>query len=54
MEMTNQIFVLNEIWRVKRSVAQHKDFPVFNSAELVVGIAAPGCVQIIQEKKLML
>jgi aspartyl-tRNA synthetase len=23
-------------------VAQHKDFPVFNSAELVVGIAAPG------------
>jgi aspartyl-tRNA synthetase len=24
-------------------VAQHKDFPVFNSAELVVGIAAPGC-----------
>ncbi|MEK8179256.1 aspartate--tRNA ligase [Flavobacterium buctense] len=26
------------------AVAQHKDFPVFNSAELVVGIAAPGCV----------
>ncbi len=25
------------------SVAQHKEFPVFNSAELVVGIAAPGC-----------
>lgn len=25
------------------SVAKHKDFPVFNSAELVVGIAAPGC-----------
>ncbi|RZK09211.1 MAG: aspartate--tRNA ligase [Flavobacterium sp.] len=24
-------------------VAQHKEFPVFNSAELVVGIAAPGC-----------
>jgi aspartyl-tRNA synthetase len=24
-------------------VAQHKDFPVFNAAELVVGIAAPGC-----------
>jgi len=24
-------------------VAQHKDFPVFNSAELVVGIAATGC-----------
>lgn len=24
-------------------VAQHKDFTVFNSAELVVGIAAPGC-----------
>ena len=24
-------------------VAQHKDFPVFNSAELVVGIAAPSC-----------
>lgn len=25
------------------AVAQHKDFQVFNSAELVVGIAAPGC-----------
>jgi aspartyl-tRNA synthetase len=25
-------------------VAQHKEFPVFNAAELVVGIAAPGCV----------
>ena len=25
------------------AVAQHKDFPVFNTAELVVGIAAPGC-----------
>jgi aspartyl-tRNA synthetase len=25
------------------AVAQHKDFPVFNSGELVVGIAAPGC-----------
>ncbi len=25
------------------AVAQHKDFPVFNSAELVVGIAAPSC-----------
>jgi aspartyl-tRNA synthetase len=24
-------------------VAQHKEFPVFNTAELVVGIAAPGC-----------
>lgn len=24
-------------------VSQHKDFPVFNSAELVVGIAAPNC-----------
>jgi aspartyl-tRNA synthetase len=24
-------------------VAQHKDFPVFNSAELVVGVAAPNC-----------
>jgi len=24
-------------------IAQHKDFPVFNSAELVVGIAAPNC-----------
>jgi aspartyl-tRNA synthetase len=23
-------------------VAQHKEFPVFNAAELVVGIAAPG------------
>lgn len=26
------------------AVAQHKDFGVFNTAELVVGIAAPGCV----------
>ncbi|CAM4049530.1 MULTISPECIES: aspartate--tRNA ligase [Flavobacterium] len=25
------------------AIAQHKDFSVFNSAELVVGIAAPGC-----------
>lgn len=25
------------------AVAQHKDFPVFNAAELVVGIAAPNC-----------
>ena len=25
------------------AVTQYKDFPVFNSAELVVGIAAPGC-----------
>ena len=25
------------------AVAQHKDFGVFNAAELVVGIAAPGC-----------
>ncbi len=25
------------------AVAQHKDFPVFNSAELVVGIATPSC-----------
>lgn len=25
------------------AVAQHKDFPVFNAAELVVGIAVPGC-----------
>ena len=25
------------------AVSQHKDFGVFNSAELVVGIAAPGC-----------
>jgi aspartyl-tRNA synthetase len=24
-------------------VAQHKDFPVFNAAELIVGIAAPNC-----------
>ena len=24
-------------------VAQHKEFPVFNAAELVVGIAVPGC-----------
>ena len=33
---------------------QHKDFPVFNSAELVVGIALHQVVQIIQEKKSML
>ncbi|MFY7742416.1 MAG: aspartate--tRNA ligase [Flavobacterium sp.] len=25
------------------AVAQHKDFPVFNAAELVVGISVPGC-----------
>ncbi|WP_320816190.1 aspartate--tRNA ligase [Flavobacterium sp.] len=25
------------------AVSQHKEFPVFNAAELVVGIAAPGC-----------
>jgi len=25
------------------AVSQHKDFPVFNAAELVVGIAAPNC-----------
>ncbi len=25
------------------TVAQHKDFAVFNNAELIVGIAAPGC-----------
>ncbi|KAB1156854.1 aspartate--tRNA ligase [Flavobacterium luteum] len=25
------------------AVAQHKDFPIFNAAELVVGIAAPNC-----------
>ena len=25
------------------SITQHKEFPVFNAAELVVGIAAPGC-----------
>ena len=25
------------------AVAQHKEFPVFNAAELVVGIAVPGC-----------
>jgi aspartyl-tRNA synthetase len=25
------------------AIAQHKEFPVFNSAELVVGIAAPNC-----------
>uniref|UniRef100_UPI0040495C7B aspartate--tRNA ligase n=1 Tax=Flavobacterium sp. TaxID=239 RepID=UPI0040495C7B len=25
------------------AIAQHKEFPVFNAAELVVGIAAPGC-----------
>jgi aspartyl-tRNA synthetase len=29
------------------AVAQHKDFPVFNSAELVVGIAALGLLAIL-------
>ena len=32
------------------SVAQHKDFPVFNSAELVVGIAAPNCASFTRKE----
>ena len=32
------------------SVAQNKDFPVFNSAELVVGIAAPGCASFTRKE----
>lgn len=32
------------------SVAQHKDFGVFNSAELVVGIAAPNCGEMTRKE----
>lgn len=32
------------------AVAQHKDFSVFNSAELVVGIAAPGCGEMTRKE----
>ncbi|MBS1536036.1 MAG: aspartate--tRNA ligase [Bacteroidetes bacterium] len=32
------------------TVAQHKDFSVFNSAELVVGIAAPGCGEMTRKE----
>ncbi len=32
------------------AVAQHKEFPVFNSAELVVGIAAPGCGEMTRKE----
>lgn len=32
------------------TVAQHKDFGVFNSAELVVGIAAPGCGEMTRKE----
>lgn len=32
------------------AVAQHKDFGVFNSAELVVGIAAPGCASFTRKE----
>ena len=32
------------------AVAQHKDFAVFNSAELVVGIAAPGCASFTRKE----
>jgi aspartyl-tRNA synthetase len=32
------------------AVAQHKEFPVFNSAELVVGIAAPGCASFTRKE----
>src|SRR5690606_18230928 len=31
-------------------VAQHKDFGVFNSAELVVGIAVPGCASFTRKE----
>ncbi len=32
------------------TVAQHKDFGVFNSAEIVVGIAAPGCGEMTRKE----
>jgi aspartyl-tRNA synthetase len=32
------------------SVAQHKDFPVFNAAELVVGIAVPGAGELTRKE----
>ena len=32
------------------SVAQHKDFPIFNLAELVVGIAAPNCASLSRKE----
>jgi len=32
------------------AVAQHKEFGVFNSAELVVGIAAPGCGEMTRKE----
>ncbi len=32
------------------AVAQHKDFPVFNAAELVVGIAAPGAGELTRKE----
>lgn len=32
------------------AVAQHKDFGVFNAAELVVGIAAPGCGEMTRKE----
>jgi aspartyl-tRNA synthetase len=32
------------------AVAQHKDFPVFNSAELVVGIAVPGAGELTRKE----
>lgn len=32
------------------SVTQHKEFGVFNSAELVVGIAAPGCASLTRKE----
>lgn len=31
-------------------VAQHKEFPVFNASELVVGIAAPGCGEMTRKE----
>jgi aspartyl-tRNA synthetase len=40
-EMTNRHPFRYGIWRIKR-VAQNKEFAVFNTAELVVGIAVPG------------
>lgn len=32
------------------AVAQHKEFPVFNASELVVGIAAPGCGEMTRKE----
>lgn len=43
--MTSQIFCFGMEFGELNEVSQHKDFPVFNSAELVVGIAVPGAAE---------